>query len=159
MKAKEIIRFIVSIVICQSAGLIGSLFTTPSIPTWYAGLQKPPFNPPNVVFAPVWTVLFFLMGVSLFLVWRFGFEKRVVKVSLILFFSQLVLNILWSVLFFGLKQPMLAFIEIVILWIFILLTIIYFFKVSRTASILMIPYILWVSFASILNFFIWRLNP
>jgi benzodiazapine receptor len=159
MKAKEIIWFIVSIVICQSAGLIGSLFTTPSIPTWYAGLQKPPFNPPNVVFAPVWTVLFFLMGVSLFLVWRFGFEKRVVKVSLILFFSQLVLNILWSVLFFGLKQPMLAFIEIVILWIFILLTIIYFFKVSRTASILMIPYILWVSFASILNFFIWRLNP
>lgn len=158
MRVKEIFRFIVSIVICQAAGFFGALFTTPSIPTWYESLQKPIFNPPNVIFAPVWTFLYFLMGVSLFLVWKSGIGKKEVKEGILFFFCQLLLNIVWSILFFGLKQPLFAFIEIIILWIFILLTIVYFFKVSRIASILLIPYILWVSFASVLNFSLWKLN-
>jgi len=155
----EILKLFLSIIICQLAGIIGSLFTTPAIPTWYATLVKPTFNPPNWVFAPVWTTLFLLMGISAFLVWRKGIENPRVNLALRLFIIQLILNSLWSVLFFGLKSPLLGFIEIMLLWTFILLTILYFFKVSNIAGILLLPYILWVSFAAVLNFSIWRLNP
>jgi tryptophan-rich sensory protein len=154
----KIVLLIVSIVICQVAGFIGSIFTTRTIPTWYASLIKPVFNPPNWIFGPVWTALFFLMGVSLYLVWQKGFDNPQVKIALLIFAFQLVLNIIWSILFFGLRSPLLAFIEIIVLWIFILLTIICFYPISKPASYLLIPYILWVTFASVLNFAIFLLN-
>ena len=155
----EILKFFISIIICQLAGIIGSVFTTPAIPTWYANLTKPSFNPPNWVFAPVWISLYFFMGISVFLVWRRGILNPGINIALRFFIIQLILNSLWSVFFFGLKSPLLGFIEILFLWIFILLTIWYFFKVSKIAGILLLPYILWVSFAVFLNFSLWRLNP
>jgi tryptophan-rich sensory protein len=151
-------KLIVSLFICLFAGFIGSFFTTPAIPTWYATLQKPSFAPPNWVFFPVWTSLFIMMGISVFLVWQKGWEDRKVKTAIYLFASQLVLNALWSFAFFGLRSPLLGLMEIIILWMAILATIHSFMKVSRTAAYLLIPYILWVSFAASVNFSIWRLN-
>ena len=151
-------KLIFSIFICLFAGFIGSYFTTPAIPTWFATLQKPSFAPPNWVFAPVWTSLYIMMGISLFLVWQKGREDKPVKAAIYLFAGQLVLNALWSFVFFGLRSPLLGLIEIIILWIAILATIMSFMKVSRTAAYLLIPYFLWVSFASIVNFSIWSLN-
>ena len=155
----EILKLVVSIIICQLAGFIGSIFTTPAIPGWYAALVKPTFTPPNWVFAPVWTSLYLLMGISAFLVWRKGLDNHLVDSGLRIFILQLFLNTLWSFLFFGLKFPFLGFLEIVLLWVAILLAILSFFRVSKLAGILLLPYILWVSFAIILNFSIWRLNP
>jgi benzodiazapine receptor len=154
----EIFKFVVSIVICQCAGFIGSLFTTPAIPTWYASLAKPSFTPPNGVFAPVWITLYFLMGISAFLVWRRGMENPRVRRALVLFGAQLLLNVLWSALFFGLRSPLAGLIDILILWVALLLTILYFFRVAIAPGLLLIPYILWVSFAAALNFSIWMLN-
>jgi len=158
-KGVEFYRLVISLFICQLAGFIGSIFTTPAIPTWYRTLTKPSFTPPNWLFSPVWISLFVLMGVSAFIVWRKGLSDKRVKIALIMFISQLVLNTLWSVMFFGLRSPLAGFIEIIILWIAILLTVLWFLKISTTAGILLIPYILWVSFAAVLNFSIWRLNP
>jgi len=158
IKVIEVLRLIVSIVICQLAGLIGSFFTTPGIPTWYAALRKPTFTPPNWLFAPVWTTLFVLMGISLFLIWRKPVITPKVRTALIVFALQLALNVLWSILFFGLRSPLAGFIEILILWVVILLTIVNFYRLSSAAGVLLIPYILWVSFAAILNFSLWRLN-
>ncbi len=155
----EIPKLLISIIICQFAGVIGSVFTTPAIPTWYATLVKPSFTPPNWIFSPVWISLYLLMGISAFLVWRRGIENPQVNLALRFFIIQLVLNSIWSVLFFGLRSPLLGFIEIVLLWIFILLTVFYFFRVSKTAGILLLPYLLWVSFAAALNFSLLRLNP
>jgi len=149
---------LISIIICEAAGLIGSVFTSSAIPTWYAALAKPGFNPPNWVFAPVWAILFLLMGISLYLVWVKGTNAKRAKPALIIFFAQLVLNILWTILFFGLQLPLAAFIEIVILWLFILWAIIRFYQLSKPAAYLLIPYILWVSFAATLNFSIFVLN-
>jgi len=151
-------RLITSLAICQVAGFIGSLFTTPSIPFWYATIKKPLFTPPNWVFAPVWISLFVLMGLSLYLVWNAGVRRKDVQMALTVFGIQLVCNILWSALFFGLHSPMYAFIEIVLLWIFILLTILRFYPISRTAAYLLVPYICWVSFAGFLNGSIALLN-
>ena len=156
IKFSNIDKLIISILLCLFAGFIGSFFTTTAIPTWYATLQKPSFAPPNWIFFPVWTSLFIMMGISLFLVWRK--EDENVKTALYIFAAQLVLNVLWSVAFFGLKSPLMGFIEIIVLWIAILATILTFMKISKTASYLLIPYILWVSFAAILNFSIWKLN-
>ncbi|MDD5331682.1 MAG: tryptophan-rich sensory protein [Candidatus Nanoarchaeia archaeon] len=149
---KSWLKFIISILICQLAGIIGSFFTSSSVNSSYLTLIKPSFNPPSWVFAPVWTILFIMMGVSLFLIWNKS------KKIPIIFWIQLSLNILWSVFFFGLESPFLAFICILLLWTAILLTIIRFHKTSRIASYLLIPYLLWVSFAAILNFSIWVLN-
>lgn len=157
-KSIEIAKLVASIIICQGAGLIGSIFTTPAIPTWYEALRKPFFRPPNWLFAPVWITLFTLMGISAFLVWRKGLGDPQVKVALSIFFVQLILNTLWSVVFFGLRSPLGGFIVIAILWVAILLTILNFYKISVTAGLLLVPYILWVSFAAILNLSIWRLN-
>ena len=157
-KTNNILIFIASIVICQMAGIIGSIFTTPAIPTWYANINKPTFRPPNWVFAPVWTTLFLLMGIALFLIWRKGLDKKENRIAFSVFIIQLILNTLWSILFFGLESPFAAFIEIIFLWVAILASIILFFRISRLAGALLIPYILWVTFASILNFSIWRLN-
>lgn len=150
-------KLIISIIICELAGVVGSVFTMPAIKNWYFFLNKPSFNPPDWVFAPVWTILFLLMGISLYLVWqKIGSWRR--EKAITIFALQLILNILWSVLFFGLKLPGPAFFEILMLWFAILYTIINFYRISRSASWLLLPYILWVSFAAILNFFIWRLN-
>lgn len=146
------------ILVCQSAGLIGSLFTFPAIDSWYAGLIKPSFSPPNWLFGPAWTTLYTLMGIAIFLIWLSPKENKERDKSFVLFFTQLILNTLWSIIFFGLKNPLLAFVEILLLWALILLTTIQFYKVNKSASFLMIPYILWVSFASVLNLFIFLLN-
>ncbi|HEY5536410.1 MAG TPA: TspO/MBR family protein [Ignavibacteria bacterium] len=151
------IKLISSIVICQIVGIIGSFFTAKNIPVWYAGLKKPVFNPPNWVFAPVWITLYLLMGVSFYLIWIKSAEKDI-KIPVILFIAQLILNSFWTIIFFGLKSPGFALFEILILWILILLCIIEFYPVSVTASLLLIPYILWVTYASILNYSLWRLN-
>jgi len=158
MKFSDIRKLIFSLFICLFAGFIGSFFTSPAIPTWYATLQKPSFAPPNWVFFPVWTALFIMMGISLFLIWQKGREDKKVKNAIYLFAGQLVLNAMWSFAFFGLRSPLLGLIEIIFLWITILATILSFMKLSRTAAYLLIPYFLWVSFASIVNFWIWRLN-
>jgi len=150
-------RLVASLIICQLAGFVGSLFTAPAIPGWYASLEKPSFNPPNWLFSPVWIFLFVLMGITLYILWQ-NMAKREARIALIFFFVQLGLNVLWSVLFFGLNSPVLAFVEIILLWIFILLTMIKASRVSRAAVFLLLPYILWVSFAAVLNFFLWRLN-
>jgi translocator protein len=152
-------RLLISVIICQLAGAIGSIFTSSSLESWYLLLEKPAFNPPSWVFFPVWTTLYTLMGISLYLVWEKGLHQREVKLGIFLFGLQLGLNTLWSLLFFGLKSPYYAFLEILVLWLAILLTAIQFWKVSKTASVLLIPYILWVSFAALLNYQIWVLNP
>jgi len=158
MKRDKIIKLITAVLICQFAGIIGSVFTTPTRPTWYASINKPEFNPPNWVFAPVWTMLFLLMGISLYLIWEKGLEKKEVKHAVYVFGLQLFLNIVWSFLFFGLQNPFLAFAEIVLLWIAILASIILFYRISKKAGLLLVPYILWVSFAAFLNYSVWILN-
>ena len=154
----NIIKLLSSILICQAAGVIGSLFTTPSIPTWYASIEKPSFTPPNSVFGPVWITLFLLMGIALFLVWREGLSDRNVRNTFTLFIVQLVLNVLWSAAFFGLRSPLAGLVVIIVLWAAILLTIIRFFGISRAAGALLIPYIAWVSYAAVLNGALYILN-
>ncbi|MFB0556923.1 MAG: TspO/MBR family protein [Dehalococcoidia bacterium] len=152
------LKLVVSIVACQCAGLIGSIFTMPAIPTWYETLAKPSFTPPSWLFAPAWVTLYVLMGVAAFLIWRKGLDIRNVKSALIIFLVQLVLNALWSAIFFGAKSLIGGAVVIVLLWIAILFTILRFFKISAAAGGLLIPYILWVSFASVLNISILALN-
>jgi tryptophan-rich sensory protein len=154
----KIIKLLGLIVICEGVGFLGTIFTIPAIPTWYAGLQKAAFNPPAWVFGPVWTILYLLMGVSLFLVLEKKLKQQ--KGMLILLFSlQLFLNFLWSVVFFGWHQPTLAFLDIALLWITIALLIVDFWKFSKPAASLLVIYLCWVSFASILNLFVVLLNP
>jgi len=155
------LKLAISIGASALAAIVGSVFTSPAISGWYAGLKKPALNPPNWVFGPVWTFLFILMGVSLFLAWRKEFKDKTggrVKDADMSFILQLVLNAFWSVLFFGMGSPLLAFVEIIFLWLAIILTIIKFSKISAPAALLLLPYILWVSFAAYLNYSIWRLN-
>jgi len=159
MRTTNVFRLVVAILVCQLAGIVGSVFTRASIPTWYQALQKPAFTPANWLFAPVWTMLFLLMGVSLYLIWREGLAERQARIAVSIFGTQLVLNIFWSFLFFKLQSPIYGFVEIVILWLAILLTVIYFLRISRTASLLLLPYLFWVSFAAVLNFYIMKLNP
>jgi len=158
-RVRDIVEAVVAVLICQGAGLIGSVATFPSIPTWYASLEKPFFNPPNWLFGPVWTTLYALMGISAFLVWRKGIRDRQVKVALGIFVAQLILNSLWSIVFFGLHSLLGGLIVILPLWVAILLSIVTFYRISKTAGVLLIPYILWVSFATLLNFSLWQLNP
>jgi translocator protein len=154
----QILKFVFCIALCQSAGLLGSFFTIPAIPAWYATLIKPSFSPPNWLFSPVWISLYTLMGISLFIIWNNVGIKPEVKRAMIFFFVQLGLNALWSVFFFGLRSPLAGLIEMVFLWSTIVLTIYYFFKLSQWAGILLLPYLVWVSFAFILNFSLWILN-
>jgi tryptophan-rich sensory protein len=144
-------KLISSIIVCQLAGIIGSFFTISSVNSWYTTLNQPFFNPPSWIFGPVWTILYLLMGISLYIVWNKGINTKVKKIATYIFGFQLALNSLWSILFFGLQSPLFAFIEIIFLWIAILFSIIYFYKISRTAAYLLIPYIIWVSFAALLN--------
>ena len=181
MRVKFMKKLFISIIVCQLAGVLGSIFTAPAIGEWYYLLNKPSFSPPNWVFAPAWILLYFLMGISLYLVWKNnwkiqGLTEQVGKKAwnplstklwtgswkeenvAAIFALQLILNALWSVIFFGLRMPGLAFFEILMLWFAILYTIINFYRISKTASYLLIPYILWVSFAAVLNFAVWMLN-
>lgn len=148
---------VISVATCLAAGALGSIATASSVQTWYPGIAKPSWNPPSAVFGPVWTTLFVLMGIAVWLVWRTpdGIDRRR---GLQLFAVQLVLNTTWSFVFFGLRTPGLAAVEIVVLWIAIVATIVVFARVHRGAAALLLPYILWVSFAAVLNFTIWRLN-
>lgn len=150
-------QLIISLLVCQLAGLVGWIFTSSSVNDWYAGLNKPVFNPPNWVFAPVWTTLFLLMGISLYIVWN-SKDKKNKKGAVEMFSAQLLLNIGWSVFFFGIKEPLFAFIELLFLWAFIMLTMARFYRVSKTAAYLLLPYLLWVTFAAILNVAIAALN-
>ena len=154
----NILKLILSLVICQLAGFIGAIFTMDSIPTWYAALNKPSFNPPNNVFGPVWTILYVMMGISMFLIWKEGLKNKDVKNAFIFFIIQLILNSLWSVVFFGAHSVFGGLIIIVLLWLAVLYCIISFRKISRVASILLIPYLLWITFATLLNYYILILN-
>lgn len=154
----DYVKLVFSILLCNSTGFISSFFSFSAISTWYTTLTKPEFNPPNWIFGPVWTTLYILMGVSLYLVWNKGTKTPLAKIALTVFGIQLTLNAIWSILFFGLQSPLLAFIEIIFLWLAIFITIFFFHKISRTAAYLLIPYILWVSFAAVLNYNIFLLN-
>jgi tryptophan-rich sensory protein len=157
-KKMNCLKLIVSLAVCQAAGLIGSIFNIEAIPTWYTTINKPFFNPPNWIFAPVWTALFILMGIAIYLVWNKGYKNKDVKLGVNMFAVQLSLNILWSAIFFGIKDLALAFVEIIALWIAIALTMCHFKKVSKKAFWMMLPYLAWVSFAAVLNLSIWLLN-
>ncbi len=149
---------IVSVLIAQAAGGIGAIFTSAKIPTWYATVVKPSWQPPNWLFGPVWTTLFTLMGIAAAIVWIQRGQSPIAQKALVAYGVQLILNVLWSYLFFGMQSPGLAFIEIVFLLIAIVGTMVLFWRVSPAAGWLMMPYLIWVLFASFLNFTIWRLN-
>ena len=157
-KLSDTFKLIVSIVACQCAGLVGSIFAVSAIPIWFAALQKPSFAPPDWLFAPAWITLYLLMGISAFFVWRRGLDNREVKAALIIFLMLLLLNALWSAAFFGLESPLYGLMVTVALWIAILFTIIKFFRISSVAGWILVPYILWVSFATALNISILILN-
>jgi len=158
MNIKTTLKLIAAIIFAELAGIIGSLFTFSSIPTWYVTIIRPTFSPPNWIFGPVWTTLFALMGIALFLVWQKGIARKDVKVAVAIFLVQLILNTIWSIIFFGAHNIGGAFIEIIFLWLAILATIITFYKISKPAGYLLLPYIAWVSFAGFLNYTIWTLN-
>ena len=147
----NILKLIISLVACLAAGGIGSIFTTPSIGGWYAGLVKPSFTPPNWLFGPAWTVLYILMGISLYLVVIRGWENETVKTGIILFAAQLVVNLLWSIIFFGLHSPLGGLACIFVLLALIVATIITFYRLSKPAAVLLIPYLAWVCIATALN--------
>jgi len=153
---KKILGVAASLVICGSAGLVGSLFTTHNIPIWYdvvtKVVYKPALTPPSWVFGPVWTILYILMAVSLYIIWRKNHQSKTAKIALIIFGFQLVLNALWSYLFFELRNTTAAFIDIMAMWLAILACIILFSKISKGAAWLLVPYILWVTFAGYLNY-------
>lgn len=158
MKIQNVFKLFISIVIAQLAGIIGSFYTFDSIPNWYKTLIRPEFAPPNWVFGPVWTTLYVLMGISAYIIWSKGYNDKKVKLALSVYLGQLLLNALWSILFFGLQDIRSAFIEIIALWLMIALNIFLFGKISKLAGYLLVPYILWVSFASFLNYSFMVLN-
>jgi benzodiazapine receptor len=158
MKVTMVVKLVVCLALTFSAALLGSLFTRNAIADWYANLNKPSFTPPGWLFGPVWTALYVLMAVSAAIVWDKGLDKAAVRIALAVFLVQLILNGLWTPLFFGLKMPLLALVEILLLWVAIGLTILAFARVSLVAAVLLLPYILWTSFAAVLNLSIWLLN-
>ncbi len=158
MTKQNFFRLLVSVLICELAGIIGSFFTTPAIPAWYASLTKPSFNPPNWLFGPVWTTLFLLMGIAFYLIWQKLAVNKTAKLAMIIFIIHLGFNTLWSILFFGLRNPFYGLIDIAILWLMIVYLIYAFMAIDKRAAYLLVPYLLWVSFATVLNFAIWQLN-
>ncbi len=159
MKISGWVKLFLFILICQLAGGVGSLFTRGALQDWYPSLVKPSFNPPAWIFAPVWTFLYALMGVAAFQVHQKGFSSPAVKTALLIFAIQLLLNSLWSVIFFGLRAPLGALVELGFLWIFVSLTIYAFFRISSLAGWLLVPYLFWISFAFVLNYALVVLNP
>jgi len=158
MDLSSVTKLIVSILASFAAGGIGSLFTIKAIPTWYARLKKPPYTPPNWVFGPVWTTLYILMSISIFLVWQKGFGNHDALPAFVLFWIQLAVNAIWSIIFFGMKSIFGGVVTIIVLWLLILVTMVTSFRVSAWSGALLIPYIVWVSIASYLNIGVWMLN-
>jgi benzodiazapine receptor len=158
MKPSVPVKLVLSSAVTFAAPLIASIFTRPAQFDWYAGLNKPFFTPPDWLFGPVWTVLYLLMAVAAFLVWQKGLTHPLVRIALALYLLQLILNALWTPLFFAARLPLVAFIEILLLWLAILLTILAFARLSKLAALLLLPYILWTSFAALLNGAIYLLN-
>lgn len=154
----NVMKLAASITICFLAAALGSFSTIPSIPTWYAALNKPFFNPPNWIFGPVWTLLYLMMAVAAYLIWQKGLNNPAVRVALIVFLVQLALNSLWSIVFFGWHALWPSYLVIVLLWLAIIGTIALFFPLAPLAAWLLAPYLLWVSFASVLNLAITLLN-
>lgn len=152
---RKVFRLLLAILICQLAGILGAVATVPSISSWYIYLNKPFFTPPAFIFGPVWTLLYILMGISLFLVWE---TKKKREECLCCFWVQLALNALWSLIFFGAKNLAFSFIIIIFLWLSILATILQFRKISKIAAWMLVPYLIWVSFASLLNLAVVLLN-
>ena len=151
------LKLFISLLLPQIAGGLGAFFTLSSVQSWYLTLNKPSWNPPSWLFGPVWTTLYVLMGIACFLIWKSEHPRK--KQVLTLYFLQLFLNFLWSQAFFGVQNPMLGMLVIVPLWAAILACILMFRKINTWAALLMIPYLLWVSFATVLNATIWYLNP
>ena len=158
MISPDLSRLLICVGAVLTASAIGSFATVRAIPTWYKGLAKPSFNPPAWLFGPAWTVLYLVMAVAVWLVWKQGIGATGVKLALAVFLVQLILNALWSILFFGLRSPLAGLVDIVVLWLAILATIVLFFRVSVPAGVLLLPYIGWVTFAAVLNAAILRLN-
>lgn len=155
MKIKNLPKLIFSIAICEGAGLVGTIFTFQAIPTWFVFLNKPSFSPPNFLFGPVWATLYALMGIAVYLV---KISSKNVKSAVNLFWIQLFFNVTWSIMFFGLQSPFLGLINILILWVLIIVVIYKFWKINKRAGMLLLPYLIWVSFATFLNYNIWVLN-
>lgn len=155
---KNLPKLLISVIGCELVGFLGTPFTISAIPTWYATLNKPFFAPPNWIFGPVWTLLYLLMGISFYLIWKQGWGKKKTKSAGRYFLAQLVLNFLWSPIFFGLRSPSLGLIVIIAMWALIVMTMKTFYSLSRLAFYLLIPYLLWVSFATLLNAAIVVLN-
>jgi tryptophan-rich sensory protein len=154
---KNILKLTLCITIPLLIGAISGIATASSIDTWYVELTKPTFNPPNYLFGPVWTCLYILMGISFYMILQSP-KTELRKKAIIIFCTQLFLNFCWSFLFFKFQLLGLAFIEIIFIWVSIVMMIILYFEINKTAALLQIPYLLWVSFASILNGSIWFLN-
>jgi len=150
-KMKNTWKLIVSVIGCELVGILGTPFTISAIPTWYATLNKPFFAPPNWLFGPAWTLLYFLMGVAFYLIWKQGWQKKKNRIAVKYFLAQLALNFIWSPIFFGLRAPLLGLIVIVAMWIMIAATMKKFYPLSKLAFYLLVPYLLWVSFATLLN--------
>lgn len=155
---KDLPKLAISVIGCELVGILGTLFTISAIPSWYSTLNKPFFAPPNWIFGPVWTLLYLLMGLAFYLIWKQGWQKKKVKTAGMFFLAQLALNFIWSPVFFGMKAPLLGLIVIVAMWVLILKTIIMFYRLSKMAAYLLVPYLLWVSFATLLNAFIVIMN-
>ena len=155
---KNLPKLLFAIILSELAGILGALFTTQAISTWYVFLNKPFFSPPNWLFGPVWTLLYALMGIAWYLIWLQGWNKKKIRLASYYFFVQLVLNSLWSISFFGLQAPVLGLVNISVLWVAIVATMKQFYPLSKTAFYLLIPYIAWVSFATALNAAIVVLN-
>lgn len=158
-KKSRLLELIIAVVLCVFLGGLGGFFTDTGPGSWYESIEKPSFNPPGWIFAPMWTFLFVLMGISLFLIWECGIARRDVQVAIVVFGVQFLFNILWSFLFFGLASPFLGLVDIIILDIMIVLAIVLFHRVRKMAAYLLIPYLAWVCFATILTFMIYHLNP
>jgi len=158
MNKKNVVKFLIYFGFCECAGAIGSIFTVSAIKNWYAFLEKPSFSPPSWLFGPMWTLLYLLMAISIFLISKNGLADKKTKIIFRLFWIHLFFNAIWSFLFFGLESPLLGLFDIIILWVMIGILTFQFFKIKKLAGILFIPYWLWVSFAAILNFFIYKLN-
>jgi tryptophan-rich sensory protein len=158
LSGNDFLKLGVSLVAPLAAGFLGALATQPAVEGWYEALQKPTFTAPVWMFSPVWTTLYILMGVAVFLVWRHGCSKRRVRTALVIFVVQLVLNAGWSVVFFGLRAPGWALVHIIVLLAAIIVTIIAFSRVSRAAAWLLVPYLAWVAFATYLTVGFWMLN-
>jgi translocator protein len=157
MKSKSLIRLVVSLALPLCVGAIGGIITARSVPAWYMFLVKPSFSPPNWIFGPVWTILYILMGISLFLVWsREPSSRKTIAISC--FFIQLALNFCWSIIFFYFRLIGLSFVEIIILWVSIATMMVLFYRIMPVAAYINIPYLLWVSFATVLNGALFVLN-